>query len=221
MQNLKYHDFIILLDVIVGLVLFKRLNPPYMRILVCLFLVSLFVEICTPLKILRFKGNNWLLYNLYTPVEFLFFAGIYYAAFKIRWQRRFVLLTTSIIILFAAYNFRFLQGGNSFNSYSFIASSIGLTLFAFVQLIVLYSAPTTIVRFYASPLFWVSIGILFFYPPGIFSTGLITEIYKQYPVLAMNIYQINGTLNVLMYYSFLMALYIASINNPEYVVSYE
>lgn len=220
MQHLKYHDFIILLNVIVGLVLFKRLNPPYMRILVGLLLVSLFVEIATPLKILRFKGNNGLLYNLYTPVEFLFFAGIYYTAFRARWQRRFVLITVLIVIAFTVYNLLVLQGSKSFNSYSFIASCIGLILFAFVQLTELYSA-TTIVRFYADPLFWVSVGILFFYPPGIFSTGLVTEIYKQYPVLAMKIYQINDILNVARYYSFLLAIYIASINNPEYIVSYE
>jgi hypothetical protein len=192
-----------------------------MRILICLCIVSLFVEIATPFKIFRFNGNNGILYNLYTPVEFLFFAGIYYMALKNKRQRRFILLTAFIVTAFTVYNFRFLQGGDSLNSYSFIASCIGLILFAFVQLIELYSAPTTIVRFYANPLFWVSVGILFFYPPGIFSTGLIQEIYKQYPVLASNIYQINGTLNVLMYYSFLMAIYIASINNPEYIVSYE
>lgn len=191
-----------------------------MRILVCLFIVSLFVEIATPLKIIRFKGNNWLLYNLYTPVEFLFFACLYYMAFKDKRKRIFIVVTTVIMILFSAYNFKFFQGDTTFNVYSFIFSCIGLILFSFVYLIELYSA-TNIVRFYADPLFWVSVGILFFYPPGIFSTGLITEIYKQYPILAVKIYKINDTLNVLRYYSFLLAVCVASIKHPTHILSYE
>lgn len=192
-----------------------------MRILVYLLLVSLFVEIATPLKIFRFKGNNSIMYNIYTPVEIIFFASIYYAALKTRRQRKFVLIITAITLAFDIYNFWFLQGKGVFNSYSFIASCIGMTLFAFVYLIELYSA-TTIVRFYTDPLFWVSIGILFFYPPSIFSTGPVADIYRKYPILAVKIYKINDILNVLRYCSFLLAIYMASfITRDHHIVSYE
>jgi hypothetical protein len=209
MNELKVYDYIIAVDVLVGLTLLTRLQPWYMKWAVCLLVVTLFVEVSMAFNILKLKGNNYLPYTIFTPIEFALYGLVFYSAFDSERMKRFVVILMIIVAVFSVLNYFLLQK-KVFNSYSFVVSCVGLTLIAFSYLNQLYS-PTIVYRFYQYPLFWVAIGMLFFYPASVFSTGFIGEISKYDRQMAVKLYSINGILNVLLYSSFLVALLIASI----------
>ena len=205
MQYLKIADYILFLAALAGLILYTRLRSTSVKILVWLLLVTLFVELSTPFQLLKFEKNNFLLYNIFTPVECSFYALIYYLSFREKKYKTFILFVWIIAFCLMLANALFIQGFTPLNSYSFIVSCIAITLFAFTYLLQEYSAEVN-VRFYEQPLFLISIGILFFYPAAIVCTGLITEIYAWNKLFAIRLYKINGVLNALLYTIFLVAI---------------
>lgn len=220
MQYLKIADYIIFLGALTGLVLYKRLHSKGIKILVWLLVVTLFVEIATPFKLVSVGTNNQIMYTLFTPVECSFYALIYYVSLQGKASRTFVLVCWLVAVCFMVVNLLFIQGTAQFNSYAFIASCIAITLFAFTYLLQQYSAAVD-VKFYQQPLFLVSIGVLLFYPPGIVSLGLITDIYAWNKQLAINIYKINGILNPLLYAMHLVAIIVDSKKKIRTSAAYE
>jgi hypothetical protein len=209
MQYLKLADYIIFFATLTGLILYSRLHWPGIKILVWLLVVTLFVELATPFKIISFSRNNYLLYNIYTPVQCSFFALVFYTSFRNSKRKSFILAAWATAIALMLLNALLIQGIKPFNSYSFIVSCIAITLFAFSYLLQEYSAEVNS-RFYRQPLFIVSIGILLYFPPSIVATGLITEMYGWNKSLAIALYRINGILNAVMYTIFLAAIIIDS-----------
>jgi hypothetical protein len=209
MQYLKIADYIIFLGVLAGLILYRRLHSRGIKILVWLLVATLFVEIATPFKLVSAGANNQVMYTIFTPVECSFYALIYYVSLQRKASRTFVLACWLVAVCFMVFNLLYIQGTAQFNSYAFIASCIAITLFAFTYLLQQYSAAAD-VKFYKQPLFLVSIGVLLFYPPGIVSLGLITDIYAWDKQLAINIYKINGILNPLLYTMHLIAIIVDS-----------
>jgi hypothetical protein len=209
MQYLKLADYIIFLGALTGLALYRRLHSTAIKILVWLLVVTLFVELATPFKIISFSENNYLLYNIFTPVECSLYALMYHVSLSNKTRKNFILSVWLIAICLMLANMLLVQGIKPFNSYSFIISCVAITLFAFTYLLQQYSAEVDL-RFYQQPLFLVSIGILFFYPAAIVGSGLITELYVWNKQLAIGLYKINGILNAVTYTIFLAAIIIDS-----------
>ena len=208
-KQLNKADYIIFMGVVSGLILYKKLRSTSVKILVWLLIVTLFVEIATPFRFFRFvKSNHWL-YNIFTPIQCSFFAAIYYVSFQKQKRKTFILICGISALFLMLSNALFLQKFSVFNSYSFIVSCIVITLFAFTYLLQQYSVEVDL-EFHRKPVFWITIGVLFYFPPNIVITALVTEMFSQYPNLATRLYEITDFLNVIMYSIFFTVIILDS-----------
>lgn len=219
-KHLNPADYVIFLGLVTGLILYKKLYSTPVKVLVWLLLVTLFVELSTPLQFFSFRKNNYWLYNIFTPVECSFYALLYYMSVPKRRRKLFVLTCWIIALCVMLADLLFIHGLDSFILYGFVASCVAITLFAFTYLLQQYSAKESL-QFYKNPIFWITIGVLAFYPPNIVSTTLITDMYKKDPQLAVFLYNINGILNIIMYSIYLIAIILDSRQKSHLHISNE
>lgn len=161
--------FSIALALAIGLWNYRNLSPLVRTSLLYLF-VSLVVEITGAITA-HLRVRNYWLYDLFIPFEFLFFAFLFVQSFKRHQLRNFGRIYTVLFSLFALANICFIQGLRYFDSYTFLIGSfftVVLSSFYLYQLFVYDSGESLKTK----PLFWISIGLIFFYLTNLIHLGL-------------------------------------------------
>jgi|GEM_PF-3134839 len=208
LNQISAFAYIIAAATIVGLVFLKKLGPQYIRLLVLILGITLLIETGAVWFVRTFHVKNHWIYNLFTPVQFLLYAWLFYRASDGKMQKVVIKYTAWTLIGFFLFNILVWQGYTLFNSYTFMLSGLFITFFTLSWLVALYNGPH-VRQFNQQPMFWVCIGILFYFPPNIIVTGFIYELYLYSRDLSYRLYQINKVLNILMYGFFLIALMVA------------
>ena len=143
------------------------------------------------------QPNVWL-YNLSIPIEYLFISYIFFTRFR---KDFFKSLASWFIILFSVFvmlNLTILQGISVYNSNILMVGSFFMIVLSLLYFYQLYD--TIEGNLYAQPMFWFSIGVLFF-NAGEFSYNLLSN------------YLINAEIDR-------AARFFASINNKLIYVLY-
>lgn len=173
--------------------------------LVYLF-VSLVVEI-TGVITAQEKIRNYWLYDLFIPLEFLFFAYLYLRAFSKNALKNFSRAYAVFFLVFAVINICFVQGLNYFDSYTLLIGSFFTVLLSSFYLYQLFSDSGE--RLKANPLFWISIGLIFFYLTDLIHLGLYNYLVRRHHQAAIALrkfLQVNDSIM----YSFYSIGYICS-----------
>jgi len=203
-QYVPYYVYLMMLCAAVAIIRFRKLNT-LPRLFVPFLLLSIFVELATPLQLLPFRGGNHWFFNLFTTVEFLFLGFVYYKALHATGQKRFVLYSLAAGILFTIINFIFIQGFWTFHTISYRIFSLAIITWCLMYFRQLMQTEEEVFLL-KNPMFWLSTG-LFFFCLGLFfyMTAFDYIVYNNVSYNGRLWEIISDAFNWLLYVCFLIA----------------
>ncbi len=187
------HLYLIGISFLVSLFFIKR--PTWADKSMPVFLLSLLAleSYCYYLKV-NHRGNN-LQYNLWFPVEFLYYSLLLIVSLKSKsLKSRLLIFAGAYLVIVIAY-YIFFQNLNKFSGNAYLFSMILILLSAFAKMKELIGQREIGNPFY-EPFFWLIIGIILVHLPGIFQFGATDFLHKKH----INIYRALQKLNLYLTY---------------------
>jgi len=213
MSQLSIFHYIIALGVLVGFIRYKNLNS-VLKTLPPFLVLTLFVESATPLRLIRFHGNNAWFFNIFTTIEFLYYSSVFYFILQSAFQKKVIFLIALFFLAFAGINILFIQGFYKFHTISYRVGAVMIVVWCFLYFRQLLQSSEYIILIRNS-FFWITIGLLFFYLGYFFYFSAFD--YIVYNKISFNLKLwiiISNILNILLYSCFLIAL-ICQKKNPR------
>lgn len=190
---------------VIGVVMYKKLNPLYKRYFVLLLgFIILSEGVGKYLRYLELPTLKTYWYSYVSiPIQFI----SYYWLFSKRTNSRnsFFIPTTFFILSFPIDYFLFRSEEFSFSSLSYVVGNFMLLLVVFHYLFYLMKSDE-ILHFSSDLFFWISIGILIFYLPTLPYYGLLNYLMKLPPELFGKFNVFGLILNCTMYTLFCIGL---------------
>ncbi len=155
------------------------------------------------------------MYNIFTAVEFLFYAFLFYIHFESKIIKKLALFFIPSYILSVSLNFIFIQGINkTFHSYTFLLGSFFVVVFCCCFFYESVLPDKIDVQLSKQPFFWICSGLLIFYLGSVIINALFEYLRNNdLREEAKKIYgTINQTLNVILYSSFCIAFFLCRDN---------
>ena len=159
--------------------------------------------------------RNYVMYNVFTTIEFLFYSYLFYLHFKKPFLKIIIIIFIPFFILAVMLNMAFIQGLNkTFNTYTFLLGSFFIVIFCccfFYESVLPDKIDQQLSR---QPFFWICCGLLIFYFGSVIINALF-EYLRNNDLQAegIRIYGIiNHSLNVILYTSFCIAFYLCRDN---------
>ena len=163
-----------------------------------------------------YKGiRNYWIFNVFTTIEFSFYAVLFYIHFRKKSLKRLVLIFIPLFSCIVILNFLFIQGlNNTFNSYTFLLGSFFVVIFCccfFYESVLPDKIDQQLSK---QPFFWICSGLLIFYLGSVIINALFEYLRNNdLREEGKRIYgTINHTLNVILYSSFCIAFYLCPNN---------
>ena len=155
--------------------------------------------------------RNYAMYNVFTTLEFIFYAFLFYLHFRSLFFKRMAILFIPAFLLTVILNIIFIQGLNkTFNTYTFLLGSFFVVVFCccfFYESVLPDKIDQQLSK---QPFFWICSGLLIFYLGSVIINALF-EYLRNNDLQAegIRIYGIiNNSLNVILYSSFCIAFYL-------------
>ena len=158
---------------------------------------------------------NYLMYNIFTTVEFLFYTFLFTIFLKTIFFKKIARIFFPSFLILVILNMLFLQGpGITFNTYTFLVGSFFIVIFCccyFYEAVLPENIDLQISR---QPFFWISSGLLIFYLGSVIINSLFEYLRNNdLQNEGTKIYGfINHSLNVILYSSFCVAFYLCPNN---------
>ena len=187
---------IVFLSFIVSIIYYRN-HPKYFFLLSALLLITFIVE-ATGYYMLRNKIKHAFIFHFYAPIEFSILSYLFYREIQTSWIRKMILLVMPLFLIFSTVNIFYLQKLKVYNSYGFIIKGVLVVCWILLFFYDLYNNdkfenPLRL------PMFWISIGLLFFFSGTIFLNGYIEHLMKTNMDLARKVFRINLSLNIFLY----------------------
>lgn len=166
------------------------------------------------------KGlRNYWMFNVFTTLEFLFYAFLFYLYFKKNVFKKIVLYFMPLFTLMVLLNIFFIQGFNkTFNTYTFLLGSFFIVIFCCCYFYESVLPDKIDQQLSKQPFFWICSGLLIFYLGSVIINALF-EYLRNNDLQAegIRIYGIiNNSLNILLYSSFCIAFFLCRNNKKTY-----
>lgn len=174
-------------------------------------LVTVIVEIIGLDWVLFKARGKYPMYNIFTMIEFLFYAFIFFKYLNKSNFRYFVLSFIPLFTLMAILNMIFIQGLNiTFNTYTFLLGSFFIVIFCCLFFYESVLPEKIDQQLSKEPFFWVCCGLLIYYLGSVIINALFEYlVYNDLRKEGQRIYRIiNNSLNVILYSSFCVAFYL-------------
>ncbi|RDC62867.1 hypothetical protein [Adhaeribacter pallidiroseus] len=176
------------------------LNISLLLCLMCLFLIKrrvltleqkiigLLVTVTLPFELYAgylqsFNSNNLFVYHLLIPIQYCFYAYLYFYFIEFKIIKKLILFSIALVITAAVVLAFTIQPLNNYNSYVIILSNLLLCIWVLSYYRQLF-VHLTIVNLNQEPLFWISTGLLFFALGDFFVEGLMKALLEQSPEMA-------------------------------------
>lgn len=146
--------------------------------------------------------NNLPIFHLFTPLEYTVLGLLYYNVLSSGRLKRVVLLSIPLFVLTAAVFSLFVQKYDTdSNSYVSIIEAILIILLSmfFLREVLLLQQVTSLQGF---PLFWVSVGILFYFTGSLITEGMMNYFYRYHMDIALQAYRFSYVFKYLMFLMF-------------------
>jgi hypothetical protein len=159
--------------------------------------------------------GKYAMYNVFTAVEFLFYAFLFAIHFRKPFFKKLAFYFIPLYILSVALNLTFIQGLNkTFHSYTFLLGSFFIVVFCccfFYESILPDKIDQQLSK---QPFFWICSGLLIFYLGSVIINALFEYLVSNdLGVEGRRIYDIiNRTLNIILYSSFCIAFFLCRDN---------
>ena len=162
------------------------------------------------------KGiRNYLIYNIFTTIEFTFYSLLFYSHFRKKSLKKMILIFIPSFLLLVILNMLFLQGMNkTFNTYTFLLGSFFIVIFCccfFYESVLPDKIDQQLSK---QPFFWICCGLLIYYLGSVIINALFEYLRNNdLGEEGKRIYGIiNHTLNVILYSSFCIAFFLCRNN---------
>jgi hypothetical protein len=201
-MDLDFYLYVLLIDLITGAILYRRLDPPILRWFVPFLALTLMVEVTGLITSRRNMHNLWM-FNFFTCIEFLFYSYLYSTLLEQRkWVKviRYSMIVYPVLFLI---NIFFIEGFLKFHTITYRIGSVMVVFWCYLYFRQLMLSPgyTSLFR---NPIFWISTGLLFFYTGFFFYMSAAFILLYTHPDRIF--WQaLSDTLNTLLYGSFLIA----------------
>lgn len=186
-----------------SLFVYNKLEPWFFKMCVPYLLMNLIAE--TYGLIIKSRGlKNYWIYNISTTLEFGFYFFIFFKILKEVALKKYIKITSLIFFPLCFINILFVQGINHFHSNTFLIGSIiliSLCFFYFREQL----RSEEIINPLKQKMFWISIGVMFFYLGGFFELGLFEFIHFKNPLIEKKFSTLLNVLNCFLYSMYLIA----------------
>ena len=179
------------LPVVVALINYKNLNTP-LKIAAAYCLASVMSDIALQLVLSAGSVNNYPVIHIYIAVSIILLGAMYFYAFFNRLNKNTILVTSSIVLVFAVADMFTMEGINDYPSLSNTALSVLITCFSLLYFYQLLTRQE-FVHIEKQALFWINAGMLFYYAINIFVFMLFKRILSEHKV---SLYLINNSTNI-------------------------
>ncbi|HEY0271599.1 MAG TPA: hypothetical protein VGC22_00385, partial [Chitinophaga sp.] len=134
--------------------------------------------------------NNLYLFHVFTPLEYALLAFLYARSFHSRLLRALAGISIPVFGITAALLTVFVQPVTTNNSYACILESLLLILWVlcFLGEVLLQQQVTLLYRY---PLFWISVGLLFYFTGSLLTEGLLSYLLQHAMALALAVYRLE------------------------------
>jgi len=150
--------------------------------------------------------NNLFIFHIFTPLEYVLLALFYRDIIVNSRVKKIISYSIPIFILLAILFSVFIQKPDTSNSTVIMIESvivIFLSLF-FLREVLLLQHATILYRF---PLFWISVGILFYFTGNMIIEGLLNYMISHSMQLARRVYHIGHVFKYLLFLLFIIGAY--------------
>ncbi len=208
----------LILAACVSLGLFYKTEPPF-RWLSWLIIITLASEFTAKYLGTQF-GNNSIVYHVFTPIEYFFYANIFYRFFKKKRWSGFLILSVVVLILVEFLNTKYLQPLEVDNTNIMLLENIFLvflSLLLFVNIRISHTSENILLE----GVFWFNSMVLVYYTFNILIAGFHSfEVYLFHNP-PMIIYKINLLLSALLYLVYTLSIVLNVIHKPKSIRIHE
>jgi hypothetical protein len=160
------------------------------------------------LCLVKYAGfrNNLFVFHIATPLEFTVLCILYKSVISNAGVKRTISVSVPIFILFCILFSAFIQFPVSNNSYEVIIESVTMVFLSLYYLreVLLLQQVNVLHRF---PMFWISIGILFYFTGILLIEGMLNYLIRHSMELARRLYLIENLFQYLLFLSFITGAY--------------
>lgn len=147
------------------------------KIIGCLVVVTMPFELYAG-YLQSFNVNNLFVYHVLIPVQYCFYAYLYYCYIEFTTIKKLILFSVGLVITAAVVLALTVQPLDNYNSYVIILSNFLLCIWVLSYYRQLF-VHLRIVSLKQEPLFWISTGLLFFALGDFFVEGLMKALLEQ------------------------------------------
>lgn len=188
-----------MISLLAVILFYRSLRPGWLRLFFYFLLFTLLTDIGAGLYSQQFHKSNHFIINSYLLVNFCFYLFIFIKSFEKRSFKKFGFIALAIFILFYMVDIIFIEGFYSFNVYTFCLGSILIVLCCLLYFSILFTSEK-LINYFASPVFWIATGLLFFYVGNLVQMSLLNYIINNHLDPGGRIYEvISFNLNVILY----------------------
>jgi hypothetical protein len=150
---------------IIGLCFLRKTNLSFL-ILLSFFLVSFLFEFVAFFLAKKYH-NNLPGLHIYTVIELLAFSYFFFYNSKRKFYFKIILLNTILYLAVALADATFINTIWKFNTYSRTYASASLVIYSLIYFYTLMESDE-IINLWQSPIFWINIGVLFYFATNLF-----------------------------------------------------
>jgi hypothetical protein len=163
MLQLSLFNYAEMLAFIASIVFCKSLfKTPYVILIPYLFMTVAAEFTGKYLAIHHLYTENVNLFNVTTVIEFVIFYYLFYQNLRSAGLKKIFFFATPLYVVLAAINQVFIQGFNTFHTYTMLLGTVFLIAFVFFYFYEAFSdkEPLSLPK---EPMFWIAIGLFLFY----------------------------------------------------------
>jgi hypothetical protein len=160
------------------------------------------------------RSTRFMLFNVFTACEFVFYSAIFLLHLGNKTLKKIIRILIPVYLLLVTLNIMFVQGTNSFHTYTFLLGSFFMVVYSCFFLYESILPDSINIKLSLQPFFWICIGLLIFYLGSV----IINALFEYLTSASMReqgakIYTtITNSLNVILYGSFSIAFILCRNN---------
>lgn len=204
MNILQEVYFVLLFITLTVYIIALRNKMQYVKIIVWIITLWLLVS-ASAMLLSRVAGvkNNLFIFHISTPLEYLLISLLYRDALVNKNVRRMINISIPVFFILSILFSLFIQKPVVNNSYMVLVEYVILIFLSLFYLreILLLQQVTVLHRF---PMFWISVGILFYYTGNLIIEGMLNYMINHSMELALRTYRLSYVFKYLIFLLFII-----------------
>jgi len=182
-----------------------RREEPYQKFVV-IYLVAFLFAGATAIGVVEFMPdqNNLFVFHIFNPVEYVILSMLYISSFESVGIKNVIKISIPIVVSLSVVLTLFVQPLNVNNSYTIMIESVLIIMWSllFLRETIVLQKESHLQRF---PMFWISIGLLFYFIGSLCVEALLNYLLDQSVELTRKAYKVSFIFKYLLFILFMMS----------------